>query len=96
MTAEKSAPRLPAVRPITTGDIRAAIGQGIRDMSRAPAYSLFFGLVFSIIGVAISYLLIVVGSSYWVLPLAAGFPLIGPLPRSASTRSAAGSTTGSR
>ena len=78
MTAEKSAPRLPAVRPITTGDIRAALMQGIRDMARAPAKSLFFGVVFSAVGIAISYLLVVVGSSYWVLPLAAGFPLIGP------------------
>ena len=35
-------------------------------------------MVFSVLGVVITYLLFVVGSSYWALPLAAGFPLIGP------------------
>ena len=47
-------------------------------MARAPLHSLFFGCVFSAFGILIFYLLLIVGSSYWVPPLAAGFPLIGP------------------
>jgi uncharacterized membrane protein len=78
MTANAPASRLPAVRQITAADVRAAIGQGMKDLARAPLYSLFFGCVFSGFGILISYLLVVVGSSYWVPPLAAGFPLIGP------------------
>lgn len=78
MNSSASTSRLPGVRPITVSDIRAALHEGVRDLARAPVYSLFFGVVFSAFGVLISYLLFVVGSSYWVLPLAAGFPLIGP------------------
>lgn len=63
---------------ITGTDIIEALKAGIADMARAPALSLFFGAVFSGLGVLISYLLIIHASSYWVLPIAAGFPLVGP------------------
>ena len=78
MNAAPDTNRLPDVRPVTTTDVRKALHLGVRDLSRAPLKSLFFGVVFSTIGIAISWLMFVVGSSYWVLPLAAGFPLIGP------------------
>ena len=78
MTDTATAPALPKVVPISTADLRAALSAGLSDIARAPLQSLFFGIAFSILGVAIARLLVVVGSSYWVLPLAAGFPLIGP------------------
>ena len=68
----------PVIRTITRADVTAALMAGLGDIARAPTYSLFFGLVFSVIGIAITYMLAVVGSSYWALPLAAAFPLIGP------------------
>lgn len=73
-----AAPVRPEIRTIAGADVLDALSAGLRDLARAPVYSLFFGAVFSAIGVAISYLLVVVGSSYWVLPVAAGFPLVGP------------------
>lgn len=78
MSASTPVTKLPSVRSITTTDVTAALHAGIRDMVRAPLHSLFFGCIFSAFGIAISYLLLIVGSSYWVLPVAAGFPLIGP------------------
>lgn len=78
MSETKSTSRLPVARSIMPSDITAALHAGIKDLARAPLYSLFFGCVFSVSGIAILYLLLIAGSSYWVLPLAAGFPLIGP------------------
>ena len=68
----------PVIRSITRADVVASITAGLGDIARAPVYSLFFGLVFSVVGIAITYLLAIVGSSYWALPLAAAFPLVGP------------------
>lgn len=78
MAAATAVSSLPTVHKITAQDVNAALRAGLRDMGRTPLYSLFFGAVFSITGIVIAYLLFVVGSSYWVLPLAAGFPLLGP------------------
>lgn len=78
MSESAPASGMPSVLSITPADITAALHAGIRDLARAPIHSLFFGCVFSAFGILISYLLLIVGSSYWVLPLAAGFPLIGP------------------
>ena len=78
MTASTEQPVGVELRDISGADILAALRAGVSDMAQAPVLSLFFGAVFSVIGVVISYLLIVHASSYWVLPIAAGFPLVGP------------------
>lgn len=75
---EQQLPPWPVLRDIGRNDVIAALSDGLRDIARAPLYSLFFGALFSLLGILITYLLLVVGSSYWVLPLAAGFPLVGP------------------
>ncbi|MEM6758305.1 MAG: DUF2189 domain-containing protein [Pseudomonadota bacterium] len=66
------------VRQISREDVRKALRAGLTDLQKAPAMSLFFGAVFSLIGIALALLLMRGGASYWLLPLAAGFPLIGP------------------
>ncbi len=71
-------PPVPVVRSITTNDIRAAIKAGLSDFQRAPMFGLFFGTVFSFFGIAIALGLYHGQASYWLLPAAAGFPLIGP------------------
>ncbi|MEL6477082.1 MAG: DUF2189 domain-containing protein [Pseudomonadota bacterium] len=76
--ASDSKPAKPVIREITTEDVRAALSAGFADFRRAPMHGMFFGLIFSLIGIAIAYLFLVLGSSSWILPLAAGFPLIGP------------------
>ena len=78
MTTQSTAAPLPGVRTIGTDDIKDALRAGVADLAGAPKFSLFFGLVFSALGILIWFLLVFEGSSYWALPLAAGFPLIGP------------------
>lgn len=69
---------LPETRKVSMEDVKAALSAGWSDFKRAPAFGLFFGGVFTLIGVLIAYMLIIQGTSYWVLPVAAGFPLVGP------------------
>lgn len=78
MTTQTASPPLPGVRTITTADIKDALRAGVADLAGASGFSLFFGVVFSALGMLIWFLLVYQGSSYWALPLAAGFPLIGP------------------
>ncbi|MEM8789304.1 MAG: DUF2189 domain-containing protein [Pseudomonadota bacterium] len=78
MTDAVAIASVPSVRSITRDDVRAALKSGLTDFQRAPIYSLFFGAVFAGFGIAIATLLYRGGTSYWILPLAAGFPLIGP------------------
>ena len=78
MTQETNATPLPGVRGITTKDVKDALRAGVADLAAGSIYSLFFGVVFSALGILIWFLLVYEGSSYWALPLAAGFPLIGP------------------
>ncbi|NIP69412.1 MAG: DUF2189 domain-containing protein, partial [Planctomycetales bacterium] len=68
----------PKLRDLTTADIIGALSAGVKDFRRAPAFGLFFGAVFSVIGIVIFLQLLVWESAYWVLPIAAGFPLVGP------------------
>lgn len=77
--ADTTAPTpLPMVKSITRADIRAALQAGLADFQRAPVYGLFFGAVFSIVGIAIAWALYRGEASLWIFPVAAGFPLIGP------------------
>lgn len=78
MTAETRPAPMPGIRQITPEDIKDALRAGVADLAAGSVYSLFFGAVFSALGILIWSLLVFEGSSYWALPLAAGFPLIGP------------------
>ncbi|MEL6913143.1 MAG: DUF2189 domain-containing protein [Pseudomonadota bacterium] len=69
---------LPEVAPITRSDVIDALKAGLGDFQKAPGYSLFFGAVFGVIGLVLTLVLMRGGASYWILPLAAGFPLLGP------------------
>ncbi|MEO0665869.1 MAG: DUF2189 domain-containing protein [Pseudomonadota bacterium] len=74
-----SAPPEPVeIKQISRDDVRDALRAGLADFQKTPMLSLFFGLVFSLVGVVLALLLVRGGASYWVFPLAAGFPLIGP------------------
>jgi uncharacterized membrane protein len=66
------------IRQIGTEDVYAALKAGLADFQRAPFYGLFFGAVFSLFGVIIAATLFFGSAGYWILPMAAGFPLVGP------------------
>ena len=73
-------PRPPVVRinTISFADVRAALAAGWRDFLRAPLIGLFFGGIYAAGGIAIFLLLKVYHEPWWIIPIAVGFPLIGP------------------
>lgn len=82
-TAEETVPltpRPPAVKINTIGfpDVRAALAAGWHDFIRVPLIGLFFGGIYAAGGIAIFLLLKVYHEPWWIIPIAVGFPLIGP------------------
>jgi uncharacterized membrane protein len=78
MTDVTQTPKVPEIRSLSYEDVLSSLKAGFRDFRRVPHFGLFFGGIFSITGIVIFLQLIVWGSSYWVLPIAVGFPLLGP------------------
>lgn len=67
-----------ASHPVTISDVFAALKAGWRDFTRAPLMGLFFGGIYAAAGIML-YLLLAYYRSVWlILPLAIGFPLVGP------------------
>ena len=66
------------VRPLTPEDLHAVLRAGMRDFIRAPAYGLFFASVYVVCGWIITWVLMSTGTLWWILPAAAGFPILGP------------------
>ena len=71
-------PPRPAIRTITAEDVYAALGQGWADFRAVPRYGLFFGGVYTLVGIALLLTVWAVDRPGWILPLAVAFPLIGP------------------
>lgn len=73
-------PPPPAVKinPIAFADVKDALKEGWRDFTRAPLIGLFFGAIYAAGGIAILLLLSVYHEPWWIIPIAVGFPLIGP------------------
>lgn len=79
MTNETSpSPRYTIASDLRTADLRDALSKGWTDFLARPMFGLFFGAVFVVAGLALSYLLIARGEVFWLIPAAAGFPLLAP------------------
>ena len=65
-------------RDLTVGDLRAALAAGWQDFRACPAFGLFFGAIYVIAGMALYFLLFARGEFGWLVPAAAGFPLLAP------------------
>lgn len=63
---------------LTLADLRAALAAGWRDFLACPLYGLFFGLIYVLAGLGVTYALFWRGEAGWLVPLVAGFPLIAP------------------
>ena len=63
---------------LTYADIFTALKQGASDFRRAPLFGLFFGGFYALGGILLYVLLAYYRSVWLILPLAIGFPLIGP------------------
>ena len=68
----------PQLRAITYDDIRAALNEGWADFRAAPSFGLFFSAFYVLGGVIILLQLSVLQQSWWILPIAVGFPILGP------------------
>ncbi|MEM9197605.1 MAG: DUF2189 domain-containing protein [Pseudomonadota bacterium] len=66
------------ILPLTPRDVWAAASAGWRDFQSAPRFGLFFGGVYVICGMLIFAVLELWRIPWAVLPLAVGFPLLGP------------------
>ncbi|WP_421693986.1 DUF2189 domain-containing protein [Aestuariivirga sp.] len=73
-------PRPPAVKinSIGFGDVWSSLASGWRDFLAAPLIGLFFGGIYAAGGIAIFLLLKVYHEPWWIIPIAVGFPLVGP------------------
>lgn len=65
-------------RQLEISDLRAALAAGVADFKAAPAYGLFFALVYVLGGLALWFGLGAAGQPVWFIPIAAGFPLLAP------------------
>ncbi len=59
-------------------DLRAAISAGWRDFTAYPLFGLFFAGIYVGAGLFLLYALIAWGEAAWLIPAAAGFPLVAP------------------
>ena len=71
-------PKLPDIKPVVPADILAALSEGARDFARAPMFGLFFGGFFAAGGLIILASLTIFDMPWMILPIAIGFPLVGP------------------
>jgi len=78
-TGEQSQPVSAVVsNDLGFGDLRTALSAGWDDFKAFPKYGFFFAAVFAISGVLLSYVLLARGEYAWLIPAAAGFPLLAP------------------
>ena len=79
MTERDAPPQsAPQIRSVTQADIFAALSEGWADFRAAPTYGVFFSAFYVCAGLLIWLQLALIGQSWWMLPLALGFPILGP------------------
>lgn len=74
------APVAPATvaNDLKLADLWAALAAGWRDFIAQPAFGLFFAGIYVAAGLFVCYALFTWGEAAWLIPAAAGFPLIAP------------------
>jgi uncharacterized membrane protein len=72
-----SLPKL-QINPLSMQDVRAAFADGWRDFRTYPAFGLFFGAIYAVGGIFIAVMLTYYHLPWMIIPVAIGFPLIGP------------------
>lgn len=72
-------PEVPTgARKLELSDLNAALAAGFADFKAAPAFGLFFALVYVLGGLGLWFGLGAAGQPVWFIPIAAGFPLLAP------------------
>jgi uncharacterized membrane protein len=65
-------------RNLTGADLKAALAAGWGDFRAFPAFGLVFGGIYVFAGLLIASVLFRGSAPFWLIPAAAGFPLLGP------------------
>lgn len=71
-------PPMPVVRTVTSNDISDALKLGVSDFFKAPLFGMFFGGIYAAGGILILASLTMFEMTWMIIPVAIGFPLIGP------------------
>ncbi|MEC9343489.1 MAG: DUF2189 domain-containing protein [Pseudomonadota bacterium] len=71
-------PRAPRINTLALADVVLALRRGVSDFLRAPLFGLFFGGIYAAGGLFVLYFLYQLQKPWLILPIAIGFPLIGP------------------
>lgn len=69
---------IPDIRPLSRADIPALLRAGWNDYRRAPAFGLFFSLVYVMGGLVLWWGFVASGNELWFIPVAVGFPILAP------------------
>lgn len=69
---------LPDLRRVPLSVVPEVLRRGVADFRRAPAFGLFFSAVYVLGGILLWRVLAASGREWWLIFLAAGFPLIAP------------------
>src|SRR5437016_5285863 len=70
---------LPVVRSIGVRDLRDALAMGLQDFWAMPTHVIFLGLIYPVVGLVLFRAMFGYDLIPLLYPLAAGFPLVGPL-----------------
>ena len=76
--AQNSVPIAPKTRVLDVADIKHALKAGLSDFASAPLFGLFFAGIFTLGGIFMLVALTVFHKTWLIIPVAIGFPLIGP------------------
>lgn len=68
----------PQIRTLSFDDIKASLADGWADFRAHTGFGLFFGAIYMVGGLLILAFLTRIGSPWMIIPLAIGFPLLGP------------------
>ena len=63
---------------LSLSDLKAALAAGWKDYLANPLFGLFFGGIYVAAGMTVYFVLFAQGEAAWLIPAAAGFPLIAP------------------
>ncbi len=80
MNTAKQAQVAPATvaNDLSVGDLGAALAAGWKDFIAQPVFGIFFAAIYALAGMFLYYALFVLGEVFWLVPAAAGFPLLAP------------------
>lgn len=78
MNDTTDATNVPEIAELDFSDLKVALSKGWSDFRGAPVYGIIFSSIFAAMGIVLYLQFVVWQSDISIIPLAAGFPLLGP------------------